>query len=205
VTHRQRKLSFGTAAVVLLGITVVLALREPGSGSRSNARSERPVATTVIRTGTPPAQDPTETGGSRRASPTPSPRPSISTAPATATQGERESENAPAVAPPAAHAATAAARAFLDGYLPYSYGRAQAQRIRAAATSLLRELNASPPRVPAGVAQARPRLVSVHAVAATGGSDIDVVALVEDGQRRYRIPLAVRSTGRGWIVTAVSG
>ncbi|MGH2945758.1 MAG: hypothetical protein ACRDPC_05770 [Solirubrobacteraceae bacterium] len=99
----------------------------------------------------------------------------------------------------------AAARAFLEGYLPYSYGRAQAQRIRAAATPLLRELEASPPRVPASVARARPQLISVRAEAATGGSDVDVVAVVEDGRRRYRIPLAVRDTGRRWVVTAVSG
>jgi len=41
--------------------------------------------------------------------------------------------------------------------------------------------------------------------APTAGSDVDVVAVVEDGQRRYRIPLAVRNTGRRWVVTAFSG
>jgi hypothetical protein len=70
---------------------------------------------------------------------------------------------------------------------------------------LLRELEASPPRVPATVTHARPQHVSVRAEAATGGSDIDVVAVVEDGRRRYRIPLAVRSAGGRWLVTAVSG
>jgi hypothetical protein len=45
----------------------------------------------------------------------------------------------------------------------------------------------------------------VRAEAATGGSGIDVVAVVEDGRRRYRIPLAVRDIGRRWVVTAVSG
>jgi hypothetical protein len=66
-------------------------------------------------------------------------------------------------------------------------------------------LEASPPRVPASVAHARPQLVSVRAEATTGGSSIDVVAVVEDGRRRHRIPLAVRHTGRRWVVTAVSG
>jgi len=69
----------------------------------------------------------------------------------------------------------------------------------------LRELEASPPRVPATVARARPRLISVRAEAATGDLDIDVLAVVDDGQRRYSIPLAVRHAGRRWIVTAVSG
>jgi hypothetical protein len=113
--------------------------------------------------------------------------------------------NAPAVAPREARAAAAAARAFLEGYLPYSYGRARARRIRAAATSLLRELESSPPRVPASVARTRPQLISVRAEAATGGANVDVVAVVEDGQRRYRIPLAVRHAGHRWIVTAVRG
>ena len=113
--------------------------------------------------------------------------------------------NAPAVAPREARAAAAAARTFLEGYLPYSYGRAQARRIRAAATSLLRELEASPPRVPASVARTRPQLISVRAEAVTGGSNVDVVAVVEDGRRRYHIPLAVRDTGRRWIVTAIRG
>ena len=125
--------------------------------------------------------------------------------PASATRREREARSAPAIAPREAHAAAAAARAFLEGYLPYSYGRADAERIRAAAIPLLRELEASPPRVPASVTHARPQLVSVRAEAATGGSDVDVVAVVEDGRRRYRIPLAVRDTGRRWVVTAVSG
>jgi hypothetical protein len=121
------------------------------------------------------------------------------------TRDEVEARSAPAVAPGDARAAAAAARAFLEGYLPYSYGRADAERIRAAAIPLLRELEASPPRVPASVTDARPQLVSVHAEAASGGSDVDVVAVVEDGRRRYRVPLAVRDIGRRWVVTAVSG
>jgi hypothetical protein len=115
----------------------------------------------------------------------------------------RREGDAPSIAPREAHAAAAAARAFLEGYVPYR--RADAERIRAVAIPLLRELGASPPRVPAGVTHARPQLVSVRAEAATGGSDIDVVAVIEDGRRRYRIPLAVRNAGGRWLVTAVSG
>src|SRR4051794_41983495 len=65
------------------------------------------------------------------------------------TRGEREARRAPAVAPGYARAATTAARAFLGGYLPYSYGPAQARRIRAAAVPVLRGLEQFPPRVPA--------------------------------------------------------
>ncbi len=98
-----------------------------------------------------------------------------------------------------------AARKFLVGYLPYSYGGARAERIWAAAGRLLRELERTPPRVPAAVARADPRLVSVHAEATLGHLAINVVAVVADGQRRYRVPLELRRTRSGWVVAAVGG
>jgi hypothetical protein len=205
MSERRRKLAFASAAVVLLGITAFLTLRDSGSLHWGDARPERPAGPSPIRTGSPavsePGGAPDPHGSSRPASSAPS----SALPPAVVTRDEDEARNAPAVAPDDARAAAAAARAFLEGYLPYSYGRAHAERIRAAAIPLLRELEASPPRVPASVARARPQLVSVHAEAATGGSDVDVVAVVDDGRRRYRIPLAVRDTGRRWVVTAVSG
>jgi hypothetical protein len=202
---RKRKLAFVSAAVMLLGITSFLALRHPGPVHRRDAHPERPAGQSAIQTEPPAVSEPGVTGDAR-GSPTPvSPAPSSTPTPARATRREGEARNAPAVVPREARAAAAAARAFLEGYLPYSYGRTQAQRIRAAAIRLLRELEASPPRVPGSVARARPQLVSVHAEAATGGSDVDVVAVIDDGVRRYRIPLAVRDTGRRWVVNAVSG
>jgi hypothetical protein len=203
MSDRRRKLAFASAAVVLLGITAFSTLREPGPPARHDARPQQPAGTSAIRTEPLPAWELGQGGG--EATPQLSPALSKSSLRAAPTQGEREAKSPPAVAPRKARAATAAARAFLAGYLPYSYGRAQARRIRAAATSLLRELEASPPRVPASVARARPQLISVRAEAATGGSNVDVVAVVEDGRRRYHIPLAVRDTGRRWIVTAVRG
>jgi hypothetical protein len=198
-------LAFASAAVLLLGITAFLTLGDSGSLRWGDSRSERPAGRSAIRTESPAVSKPrgtTDPGGSpSRTPPSPSKVPSL----VGVTRDEAEAKSAPAIAPGDARAAAAAARALLEGYLPYSYGRADAERIRAAAIPLLRELEASPPRVPASVAHARPQLVSVHAEAATGGSGVDVVAVVEDGRRRYRIPLAVRDTGRGWVVTAVSG
>jgi hypothetical protein len=204
VTDRQRKVAFASAAVVLLGISVVLTLRDPGLGRRHDARQQRPGGTTSIRTESPPASEPLESDGSRNISASSAPVPSASPAPP-ATRGERETKNAPAVAPREARAATAAARAFLDGYLSYSYGHAEAGRIRAAAARLLRELETSPPRVPATVARAHPRLISISAQAATGDHGVEVLAVIDDGLRRYGVPLAVDETGGRWVVTAVSG
>jgi len=203
--ERRRKLIFAGAAAVLLGITLVLALGESSPVHRPDARPERRADQSAIRTDPPAGPDSGVTGDARESNTPASAEPSTMPTPASAPRHERETRNAPAIAPREAHAAAAAARAFLEGYLPYSYGRADAERIRAAAIPVLRELEASPPRVPASVAPARPQLVSVRAEAATGSSDIDVVAEVEDGWRRYRIPLAVRNTASRWLVTAVSG
>jgi hypothetical protein len=203
MSDRRRKLAFASAAVALLGITAFSTLREPGPPARHDARPQQPAGTSAIRTEPLPASELGQGGG--EATPRFSPAPSTNSSSTAPTQGEREAKSPPAVAPREARAATAAVRAFLAGYLPYSYGRSGAGQIRAAATRLLRELEASPPRVPATVARARPRLISVRAEAATGELGIDVLALVDDGQRRYSIPLAVRHAGRRWIVTAVGG
>jgi hypothetical protein len=205
VTERKRRLAFASVAVVLLGITEFLTLDNSDSSRWSDARSARPAGRSAIQSGSLGVSEPGGTIDPRGSSFPASPAASTAPSPAGITREEAEAGSAPAVAPGDARAVAAAARVFLEGYLPYSYGRAQAQRIRVTAIPLLRELEAAPPRVPASVARARPRLVSVRAEAATGGSDVNVVAVVDDGRRRYRIPLAVRNTGRRWVVTAISG
>src|SRR4051812_19057080 len=61
----------------------------------------------------------------------------------------REPQSAPTAGRSAAEAAAlTAARRFLKGYLPYSYGRGRASRIEAAASPLAATLQRSPPRVP---------------------------------------------------------
>jgi hypothetical protein len=200
MNDRRRKRAFAAAAVALLGITAVLALREPAHDRGRQPPADR----ATIGTGLPPASTAAEPDDSPRSMPSGTPTPVARSEPG-APRSERESEHAPAVAPREARAATAAARAFLDGYLPYSYGQSDAGRIRAATERLLRELEASPPRVPAAVARGSPRLISVRAQAATSDLEIALLAVVEDGQRRYRIPLAVRHAGHRWIVTAVRG
>jgi hypothetical protein len=205
MTERKRKLAFASAAIVLLGITAFLTLDNSGSLLWGGARSERPAGAFPIRTGAPATSEPGGTTDPRGSLPPASPAQMTPPSPVGVTRDEGEARNAPAVVPRDARAAATAARAFMEGYLPYSYGRANAERIRAAAMPLLRELEASPPRVPARVARTHPRLVAVRAEALTGGSNVDVVAVVEDGRRRYRIPIAVRNTGRRWAVTAISG
>src|SRR3954468_7371693 len=203
--ERRRKIVFAGAAAVLLGITLVLTLRESGPAHRRDARPQRRAHQSAIRTDPPAGPESGVTRDARESTTPASAEPSTMPTPANAPRREGEARKAPAIAPREAHAAAAAARAFLEGYLPYSYGPADAARIRAAAIPLLRELEASPPRVPASVTHARPQLVSVRAEAATGSSDVDVVAVVGDGPRRSRTPLAVQTPAGRWVVTAVSG
>jgi hypothetical protein len=99
-------------------------------------------------------------------------------------------------------AAKRAARRFLAGYLPYSYGRRGARRIANVDARLRRRLLRERPRVPAAERRHRPRLVllQAHGVAPRAG---ELVALVSDGARRYTVPLELARSRAGWRVTDV--
>src|SRR3954451_17457422 len=198
----QRKIAFAAAALALLVSAVPLAVREPARRVRPD--DHPPVGTTAIRTGRPPFEPPA-TEPPMNDSPSALSR-SRSPSAAGARPGGREAKSPPAGAPYAARRAERAARAFLVDYLPYSYGRARAERIRAAAGRLLRALERTPPRVVrVAVARADPRLISVHADATLEDLAINAVAAVDDGQRRYRVPLELRRTHGRWVVTPVGG
>jgi hypothetical protein len=203
VNAQRRKGVFAIAAVVLLGLTVALTLRDPDARPARDLRPGSPPSSTSIRTGSPPVPEPT--GPRHSSSGEAAPTATATSVPPAARRSEREASGAPAIAPREDRASTAAARSFLDGYLRYSYGRGRARRIRAAAGTLLRELEGSPPRVPEAVARSRPRLISVRAQAATSDIEVLVRAVVDDGQRRYSIPLSVRDRHGRWLVTAVGG
>jgi hypothetical protein len=203
VNARRRTGVFAIAAIVLLGVTAALILRDSDPRPARGLRPGSPPVSSSIRTGSPPVLEPTEPRQS--SSGAAAPAPTDTAGPTDAQARERESSDAPAIAPHEDRAATAAARSFLEGYLRYSYGRARARRIRSAGASLLRDLEESPPRVPEAVARSRPRLISVRAQAATSHLEILVRAVVDDGQRRYSIPLSVRDRHGRWFVTAVGG
>jgi hypothetical protein len=192
MSDRTRKVAFTGAAVLLLALALLLNRRssEPAARQPQQAPS-RPV---IERTPTAPTSSRTvQPAATRRID-----------ARQTAHR-EREPRLAPAVAPSERRAAATAARVFLHAYLPYSYGRVDADRIRDAGRSLMRVLREAPPRVPPAVARARPRLVSVLAQAVTGDGDVLIVAAVEDGRRRYDVRLTVHHGADRWIVTEISG
>jgi hypothetical protein len=197
VDDRQRKRAFAGAALALLAIAnahVPRTRSRSATGPAAAARDEEDRTTVQARAGRDRSRGHGLailrcTVGESVAGP--------------AARGEREPKSAPAVASGKAAVAVGAARAFLTGYLPYSYGRAEARAIHRAATPLLHELAVSPPSVLATVARARPRLISLRAEATLGVRAIDVLAVVDDGQRRYHITLELRHTRGAWLVTAV--
>jgi hypothetical protein len=95
------------------------------------------------------------------------------------------------------------ARAFLAGYLPYSYGRATARAVRAAAPALRRELAAHPPRVSGAARQAaRPRVRQLR-VSGLNGPRAYVLAQIEDGSRMYPTSLTLQRLEHRWLVATV--
>src|SRR3954454_2263222 len=186
MSDRTRKVAFTGAAVLLLALALLLnrrssdpATRQPQQAPSSPVIERAPTAPTSSRPVQPAA---TRAVRARQ----------------TALR-EREPRRAPAVASGAGRAAATAARVFLHAYLPYSYGRVDADRIRGPPPPLARALDDAPPRVPAAVARARPRLLSVLPEAATGDRDVLIVAVVDDGQRRYDVRLALHRGARRWV------
>lgn len=194
MSDRTRKVAFTGAAALLLAVALLLHAR--GSPPSARQPADAPSSPVVERTpsSAPPASSRTgHAAGQRRA-------------PARQTmRTEREPRRAPAVAPGERRAAETAARAFLHGYLPYSYGRVRAIRIRGAAPAVVRALKEAPPRVPAAMARARPQLVSVLAQAASGNRDVLIVAAVDDSRRRYDLRLTMHHRADRWVVTEISG
>lgn len=105
---------------------------------------------------------------------------------------------------PEERVALRAARQFLAGYLPYSYGRGPASRIAAAAPPLREQLRRAPPRVPAEDRTLEPRVVGLELASSNGDLGIDLTADIDDGRRRYSLTIAVRPAGDRWLVTAAS-
>jgi hypothetical protein len=118
-------------------------------------------------------------------------------------RGEPSEEGSRTVVRPSRADVTAskqAARRFLAGYLPYTYGRVHARAIQSATGALQRRLVAQRPRVPAGERRRSPRLTLLQSNS-IGHRHAELLALVDDGERRYTIALELIRTGTGWRVT----
>jgi hypothetical protein len=171
---------FVCAIAVILAAAGVLALLEGGGPAPERAEAPRP--------------RPTATATVAPAGPT-----------ATATPVAPPSEEGPAKVASRAEvrAAKVAARRFLAGYLPFSYGHGRAREIRGASGELVRALAAQRPRVPHRIRErrARVRLLQSNGVDARAAS---LTAFVADGNGVYTVALELeRAAGGRWTVTGV--
>jgi hypothetical protein len=111
----------------------------------------------------------------------------------------------PETSPGAALSAEAVtvSRAFLAGYLAYTYGSAPASRITDAARSLIASLEAHPPRVSPAMRGSRPHVLDLHVTPASSGQ-LAVRAVVNAGGLiDYTLGLTLAPQGGRLLVTGV--
>jgi hypothetical protein len=92
------------------------------------------------------------------------------------------------------------ARRFLPSYLAYTYGVTDAQPLRQfVRPALWLDLAAHPPHVPPRTRDLRPRVTYIG-ITATRPSAVTLQALIDDGERRYAIPLVVGDARERWQI-----
>jgi hypothetical protein len=106
---------------------------------------------------------------------------------------------------PEEQAALAAARRFLEGYLPYMYGHGSLEAIQAIAVPLREELGRmGPGRIRPEDRDLSGTVTDLRVVASRGDLGLDVRAFVRDARYAYTINLGVRSDAAGrWLVAGL--
>jgi hypothetical protein len=170
---------FAVTVAVILGVTGILALLDD-AGPAPRRDHSRPSAA---------AAAPTAGAVSIASTPTPA--------------APSEESNVPTHARRTDIArARRAARRFLRGYLPYSYGHRRASSIAATTPGLRAQLARERPRVPSAERRRHPRVELLQ----TDGVNREraaLLALVRDGKRRYSVGLQLANTPAGWLVTGL--
>jgi len=176
---------FAIAAALIVAAAVALTALDDAGPARQRDQPTAPA----------PAPLDATTDVAAASSPSPAPR---------AAPPSEEGTPAPGAAASRADVAQAkrAARRFLAGYLPYTYGQRAAHQIEDVDPDLRRRLASDRPRVPPRERRRRPRLELLHADGA-GRDRARMVALVSDGRRRYTVDLELARTSSGWQVAAV--
>jgi hypothetical protein len=108
---------------------------------------------------------------------------------------------APPLTPAHVAAAKTAARAFLRGYLAYTYGHRRS--LEAAAPTLKRAVASRPvPRVPPQMQHAHPHIIALTTEGATARR-VPVTATITDGATSYTVQVIAEpssTTGAWWVV-----
>jgi len=152
----------------------------------------------------PPARAPQATGAAavsrEQVAPEPQAPPDSSAPPAEERETWRVAAERRAVS-----SAEQVARRFLRLYLPFSYGQRPRPAVEAVVTPrLARALARLRPRVPAAVTALRPRVTGLQSEV-LGGGRLEAAAFIDDGTRRYALPVRLARTDDGWRVVGLGG
>lgn len=101
-------------------------------------------------------------------------------------------------------AARQAARRFLAGYIPYTYGARAPSVIDGATDRLARRLRLSRPRQLGPQAASDGEVIALQTEAGADGIVL-VKAIVEDSSRAYEVALTLQRIGGAWKVSGVGG
>jgi hypothetical protein len=104
--------------------------------------------------------------------------------------------------PPGSSAPEHAARAFLDGYLPWLYGQGPLRAIHDATANLVAGLQRRPPRVPLTMRSLHPKFAAIALQHHRGGWQ--ALPNITDGRETYELVLTITQTPGRWLVSAVS-
>lgn len=103
-------------------------------------------------------------------------------------------------------AAKRAARAFIGGYVPFTFEQGDAAGIPYATDTLRARLAEDPPRVPETVKRPRERPeIELMQVEGSSQRRIGLLAVLRDGGNRFSIQIDLARYESGWLVTSVGG
>lgn len=97
--------------------------------------------------------------------------------------------------------AAVALRRFLDGYLPYLYGRGPAGRIAPVTPSVARTLRAGHARVTPAQRRRYPRVAELKVTGQTARSALAAVQVADGGPAPFQLTLTVERRDGRWTVS----
>jgi hypothetical protein len=180
---QRRRAAVIALTIIVAGamIMIVASPDDPDQSQPARTAAERPPATATAPAPPEPTEDPANL-------PVPSEEEPVAT-------DERASLRT-------VRAAKRAAREFFADYLAYTYGRGAARSIANATDELRDQLAADKPRVPASERERRARLELLQTSGASA-QRMGMLALVDDGKRRYTVHVELARIRDRWLATAV--
>lgn len=98
------------------------------------------------------------------------------------------------------HAATAAVRRFLTGYLPYLYGRAAPSQVKPITASVAQAMRSGSARTTPAQHRRHPRAGAVKVTGQTAHSALAAVQVTDGGPAPFQLTLTVERRSGRWVI-----